>query len=492
MSTATEKDIVSPDNKTSLVLAGRKQDVESVQPVLDSDDEGSRHLETLRKEYGVCQSSSTWNGPDDPENPYNWPSWRKITIGVVFSLGQLVTLMSASMIAAALGDISRDLKIDDYTAQIVFSTYFLGLAIGPFMAAAFSEVTGRKGIWLFCNAWYILWNALCPLGNSKALMITGRLMTGIGASGGITVCITTKRSIPQSSLTDGIIAQLVVWPWIFWIMSIFNSFITLAGYCFIRESYTPVLLRRKAKSEAISTSNFERTFTIQYWQELFPQLSVGLVRPFQILIRRPVIQSITFAFGVGFGIYTILISTFATLYIERYNQTVSSSALHYIAIAIGAIATSQFGGRIMDWLYKSLSNKNNNHGRPEFCVPYSMSGAILMPIGLFWYGWVAEVTGPWPEVDIGASVFTLGNMVFSQGLLAYQLDEFGKYGASANAASRVGSNIMGFVQPIFGPQLYDKLGFGWGNSLLGFIWIVTGGPICFLLYYWGGRMRAIG
>ncbi|KAF7907834.1 hypothetical protein EAE99_011904 [Botrytis elliptica] len=145
----------------------------------------------------------------------------------------------------------------------------------------------------------------------------------------------------------------------------------------------------------------------------------------------------------------------------------------------------------MDWLYRSLSNKNNNHGRPEFRVPYSMVGAILLPIGLFWYGWVAKVTGPWAVVDIGASVFTPGSMVFSQGLLAYELDEFGKYGAWANAASRVGSNSMGFILPTFGPQLYEKLGFGWGNSLLDFIWIVSGGPICFVLYYWGERIRVI-
>lgn len=285
------------------------------------------------------------------------------------------------------------MKIDNYTAQILFSTQLLGLAIGPFVNAAFSEVTGRKGIWLFCNVWYIVWNALCPLGNPEALMITGRLMTGIGASGGITVCITTKRSIPQNSLTNccyclkltgpvmadihgkrergkslaitsfspylgpalgpifgGIIAQSVVWPWVLWIMSILNNFLTLAGYCFIRESYTPVLLRRKTEYEAMSTSEFQRIFKIQYWKELFPQLSVGIFRPFQILIRRPAIQLITFAFGVGFGfgIYTILISTFATLYIELHNQTVSISALHCIAIAIGAIAVSQIGGRIMD------------------------------------------------------------------------------------------------------------------------------------------------
>ena len=110
-----------------------------------------------------------------------------MSIGVIFSIGQLVTLMSASMMAAALDDISHDLRIDASTTQITFSTYFLGLAFAPFVIAAFSEMNGRKYIWVFCNVWYILWNSLCPIGNSKVLMIVGRFMTGAGASGGITV-----------------------------------------------------------------------------------------------------------------------------------------------------------------------------------------------------------------------------------------------------------------------------------------------------------------
>lgn len=108
-------------------------------------------------------------------------------------------LISASMIAAALGDVSRDLKVVGYTAQIIFSTYFLGLATGLFVAAAFSEVTSRKDTWLFCNAW---WDSLCPLGNSKALMIAVRLVTETGASSGIAVHINTKRPISTSSSTD--------------------------------------------------------------------------------------------------------------------------------------------------------------------------------------------------------------------------------------------------------------------------------------------------
>lgn len=131
---------------------------------------------------------SAWDGPDDPENPYNWPFWYKIVTGLLYSLGQLVTLMSASMIAPALPLIAADLHMTPSTAQLSFSVYFLGLGFAPLLIGPLCEVFGRKPVWAACNVWYILWNALCPVGNSQAMLVIGRLMAAAGASAGVTVC----------------------------------------------------------------------------------------------------------------------------------------------------------------------------------------------------------------------------------------------------------------------------------------------------------------
>lgn len=161
---------------------------------------GSDRLEQLHRDHGVSKQhspttitinlpQSTWISTSDPKDPFNWPSRRKFIIGMIFSFGQLIPIMSASMIAAALGNIAHDLKISASTAQITLSSYFLGMAFAPFLIAAMSEMYGRKRVWVACNAWYILWNTLCPVGNSAALMIVGRVMTGAGASVGVTVSL---------------------------------------------------------------------------------------------------------------------------------------------------------------------------------------------------------------------------------------------------------------------------------------------------------------
>lgn len=104
-------------------------------------------------------------------------------------MAQLITLMTASIISAALNDIASDLQIGMTSAQMIFSTYFLGLGFGPFVVAAFSEIYGRKWIWVVGNIWYILWNAISPVGRSAKMMIVSRLMAGLGACAGVTVCL---------------------------------------------------------------------------------------------------------------------------------------------------------------------------------------------------------------------------------------------------------------------------------------------------------------
>jgi MFS family permease len=103
------------------------------------------------------------------------------------------------MIAPSLPAIASDLAVSASTTQIIMSAYFLGMAFAPFLIASASEVWGRKRVWVVCNAWYVIWNAVCPVGGKAELMIVGRFMTGAGASVGVTVSYHTG---PWALLAD--------------------------------------------------------------------------------------------------------------------------------------------------------------------------------------------------------------------------------------------------------------------------------------------------
>jgi hypothetical protein len=50
--------------------------------------------------------------------------------------------------------------------------------------------------------------------------------------------------------------------------------------------------------------------------------------------------------------------------------------------------------------------------------------------------------------------------------------------------------MMGFSFPLFAPGMYDAMGVGWGNSLLGFISLTFGLVAPVLLWRYGGWLRS--
>jgi hypothetical protein len=72
----------------------------------------------------------------------------------------------------------------------------------------------------------------------------------------------------------------------------------------------------------------------------------------------------------------------------------------------------------------------------------------------------------------------------------YIVDSYTTYAASGVAAAVVLRSLAGFGFPLFAPYLYEVLGYGWGNSLLGFLAIGIGIPAPFLFWFYGERLRA--
>ena len=289
-------------------------------------------------------------------------------------------------------------------------------------------------------------------------------------------------------IVGGSVSEKVRWQWLFWIMSAFDAAVALVGSVVMAETYKPLLLQRFNILDASQTAVMSGSATDPFLK----RLGRHLYRPLRLLCTRPVIQYISVMLALEFGIYCVMLSTFATLWMERYHQTESASSLHYIAVAAGITAAGQVGGRLMDHVWKRLQKRSGGGVRPEFRAPFLIPGVVLVPVGLLWYGWSAEMTDVWPVVDVGVAVFTLGATIVTLGLVAYLLDEFENETASANAAVRVLSNVFGFAFPIFAPQLYEKLGYGRGNTLLAGVFVVLGCPAPLILWFYGKELRGLG
>lgn len=80
-------------------------------------------------------------------------------------------------------------------------------------------------------------------------------------------------------------------------------------------------------------------------------------------------------------------------------------------------------------------------------------------------------THPTPPLSTVSNYFffILGIDVELTPAVRYLVDAFTVYAASALAGNTVVRSIVGAVLPLCGLQMYEALGLGWGNSLLGFI-----------------------
>lgn len=65
----------------------------------------------------------------------------------------------------------------------------------------------------------------------------------------------------------------------------------------------------------------------------------------------------------------------------------------------------------------------------------------------------------------------------------YYIDCFEKYAASAIAAGAVFRSVVGGIVPLFAPTLFEKLGYGWGVSVFGFLALaIAPAPLIFFIY----------
>jgi hypothetical protein len=115
-------------------------------------------------------------------------------------------------------------------------------------------------------------------------------------------------------------------------------------------------------------------------------------------------------------------------------------------------------------------------------------GGILVPVGLFIYGWTAQAHLHWMGPVMGSAILAFGVYAVVLSVKTYAVSAFHLYSASATAAVTVLQSIAGAVLPLAGPSLFQNLGLGWGSSLLAFIALAFAGlPV--LLMRFGQRWR---
>lgn len=263
------------------------------------------------------------------------------------------------------------------------------------------------------------------------------------------------------------------------------------AFLVVPETYPPVLLQQRAARLRVETKNWAFHSKLDENPPTAGDILTRYVsRPFQMLFLEPILLCVTIYLALIYGILYLLFEAYPYSFQEiRGWKSAGVAALPFLGILIGVL----LGCAFIIFLTKTrFARKMKKHGRvvPEERLVPMFLGSVLLPIGLFWFGWTSNKDVSWvPQVIAGIPIGAGILIIFMQGL-NYMIDVYLMFANSAIAANTLFRSALGGGFPLFATQMYKRLGIPWATSLLGFLTVAMI-PVPVLFFFYGAKLRAM-
>ncbi|KAL6704172.1 hypothetical protein ACN47E_008732 [Coniothyrium glycines] len=428
---------------------------------------------------------------DSPNDPYNWPRWKKEMFTVVIAYGcgcvgavgplltpafvplatefgvplQRFTLgcNGSLIVAIAAGSLLCNTLAVKIGKRPVYILTTLGLAITCFWAAevkSFGSLAGARTIQGFCMAPF---EALIPAsvsdiwhaherGLRMAIFNLG-VLGGLNLAGPIAGSVIQKGSYRVAMHAMGGAFVLMLLLVIFFMP---ESAFHREGVLNIDTSdkIVEVGLMEKEKDIQIEHPSTIHT-TIEprrsFAQELMPWSGYWdvisfwrtLLRPF-VLILSPIVMWATLLFTICVSWLVLISLTLSQIFsAPPYNFSVSSVGATNVSSFVASVLSTLVAATVIDGVAKYMSKRNNGTFEPEFRLPGMISYLIFTATGFFAWGESLYKQDPWPiPVVVCMGLINLGVQLGTTSVVTYVSDCHREQSAEAFA-------IMNFIKNMF-------------------------------------------
>ncbi|KAF2632147.1 MFS general substrate transporter [Macroventuria anomochaeta] len=456
-----------------------------------------------------------WASQDDPLNPRNFPHKSKLFILFLVSAITFLSPLASSIVAPGIPFINADFhNSSQLLGSFAVSVYILGFAVGPLFLSPLSEIYGRCIILNISNVFFCAFTLGCALAPNLGGLIAMRFFAGLGGSACLTIgtgviadlFVASQRGKAVAMYSMGIlfgpilgpicggfIAQRAGWRWDMWVVLIVSVLLTAGLFFYNRETNHVVLLNRKTtrlrtelqRPELQNVLNASKPAAALTSKAI---LLNGITRPLKMLVTQPIVLLCSLYMSFLFGLLFLLFTTLTPVFLQTYGWEPDMTGLAYLGIGIGNFLGIGFVAKTSDATIIKLAKRNKGVYEPEMRLPLCVFFGLLIPVSFFWYGWTAYYKVHWIVPIISLVPFGFGVMGIFAPLQTYMIDCFPQYAASAIAGMTCLRCLFGALLPLAGPNMYETLGLGWGNSMLGFIAIAFI-PVPALLFKYGKTVR---
>ncbi|KAG0140958.1 hypothetical protein CROQUDRAFT_725879 [Cronartium quercuum f. sp. fusiforme G11] len=477
----------------------------------------------LKATLKPLQNSSTyqaefevgWDGEEDPENPRSLPPFRRWIIILLGALLAFNVSFSSSAPALIYPQIVKNFEISPESSVLNISLFLAGYCAGPLAWGPLSEIYGRRIVFLVAFTPYTLSCIACALAPNFRILLTFRFLSGLfgaaplsnagaliadvleASQRGIGLGIFSLAPFAGPALGPVVSGTLesagISWRWVYWISSIIAAISWILLLIGIPETYPPIILKRKALRMRQETGDR------RYWASLekeksdtMRQLSTGLIKPFKLLFREPMLLVITIYTSFVNGILYLTFEALPMITTGVHHFNYSRSGFAFIPLIIGGLLAHMIYVYYHAPRYQFLCRECHPYPvPPEERLGPAKLAAILFPISIFWLGWSGNYESVHWSVPLLA-VVVLGMVVLSSllSLYNYIIDTYLQCAATALAINIVVRSTFGAVFPIFAKKMFERLGINWAASVLGSLALI-GMPIPFVFYQYGAQIRAL-
>lgn len=330
---------------------------------------------------------------------------------------------ASSIYTTTYDQMSSEFGTSTIVSTVGLSTFVLGIGTGPLLTGPLSEHYGRRPIYLVAWSLFIIWTIPSAVGTNIQTLIIGRFFQGfaggtfLSVAGGTVGDIFAKDEIqkpmtlvslapfvgPSSGpVIGGFINYYTHWRWTYYVLIIWAVGILIAIIFFAPETRFPVKNRSDTGKEKTSHSQPGKA------------LRIALTRPFQMLALEPMCLCLDLYSAILLGILYLFFGAFPLVFKTTHGMNLWQAGLTFLGIIIGMVlgaAMSPVWVKLRQRLTDRAQVKEPTQPRktePEYQLPPAILGGVLIPIGLFWFGWTTYSAVHWIVPVIGSAFFGCG------------------------------------------------------------------------------------
>ncbi|KAI1372252.1 major facilitator superfamily transporter [Hypoxylon crocopeplum] len=450
---------------------------------------------------------------NDPENPYNWPGWRKKLILLTTMMTVINSTMGSALPSMAIPYMTREWGVTSQPQMVLpISTFLMGYVFGPIIWGPLSEHMGRRVLSTGSFLMFMVWTLACALAPNWPAMLVFRFFVGTCASAPIAIVtgiladifndsvqrgramawfmVTTVFGPLLAPIISGFCSESIGWRWTFWIGLIFAG-LTLILVLFLPETYAPVLLSHRAAKIRKADPNAQVYSATELEPRDMTQLITRvLTRPIRMILTELIVTATCLYLSLVYAIFYMSFQAFPIIFQNVYDLSPGVTGLCYLPIGLGAILSLPIFFSYDGVLLRAKARGASWSRKEEFRrVPLATIGGPLFVISLFWLGWTAQPGVSFVAPMLAGIPFGAGFMLIFMALLNYITDAYEIFAASANAAASSCRSIFAVVLPLATTPMFARLGISGACSLLGGLSLLMC-VIPFIFIWKGEEIRA--